>query len=245
MDNRIIKDIRYYEIKPDTYNDKFDGILGNVYYDSPDTKYIGQRIARKLNELGFISGEFDHIYINLSPKLPDDEICESDVFYDKQIKFYNYGLSPSLFNKLTNGEKDIKIKEITFEILHWIYKDDDFKNQLINDVKNMIDKYDKHLTIKFKTKETSKYRIELSFQIRPDDDKSKLIIDYTNKKDNCRLQEVLDILDYEDLYSLVDTVSLKDELIVFQPKKNYHTELVMSKYNNPPMWIELDKMIKK
>jgi len=184
MNNRIIKDIRYLETKPEDYHGKYDGILGNIYHNSPDTKYIGQRISRKLNEFGFISGEFDHIYINLSPKLEDNEIRESNVFLDKQIKVFDYGFQISVFNNLSDFEKDTKIKEITFNVLHWIYKNEDLKTQLIGNVKNLIDKYNKRLTIKYKTKETNHYRIDLNFQIRPEENKSKLIIRYTDKKGN-------------------------------------------------------------
>jgi len=245
MDNRIIRDIRYYENKPDDYQGKFDGILGNVYYSTIDTKYIGQRIARKLNELGFISGEFDHIYINLSPELDDDNFCESNRFLDKRIKTFNYGISPFAFNILTDLEKDKKIKEITFKVLLWIYKNDDLKTQLISDTKYLINKYDKHLSIKYKTKETSSYLIDLSFQIRPDNEMSKLIIEYKNKKSNCIMQGILDILDYDDLYSLVGSVTLKDEFIIFQAKKSYLAKLVANKYKNPPTRFEINKMTKK
>jgi hypothetical protein len=242
MDSRVIKDIRYFETKPDDYQGKFDGMLGNIIHNSPDTMFIGQRIARKLNEFGFISGEFDHIYINLSPRLKEKEFGESDIFLDKQIKHFDYGFSTSAFNNLTDLEKDKNIKETTFKVLHWIYRTDDLKTQLISDVKNLIDKYDKHLMIKYKTKETSNYRIDLSYQIRPDDEKSKLIIEYTDKKENYTKQGILDILDYEDLYSLVDKVTLKDGFVVFQPKKSYHAELVAGKYKNPPLRIEIKNL---
>ena len=245
MDSRMIKDIRYYELKPDDYQGKFDGILGNVYQNSLDTKYIGQRIARKLNELGFIAGEFDHIYLNLSTRLKDGEISESDIFLDKRIRHFNYGIKPIEFNKLTNEEKELKIKSVTFQVLHLIYKNDDFKIQTINDVKDLIDKYGKRLIIKYKTKETSNYCIDLSFQIRPDNEKSKLIIEYTNKKDNSILQGTLDILDYEDLYFLIDNVALKNDSVPFQPKKRYHAELVAKRYNKPLNGIEIKKMTKK
>jgi len=242
MNNRIIKDIRYFETKPVDYHGKFDGIIGNIYQNSPDTKYIGQRIARKLNEFEFISGEFDHIYINLSPKLKYNEIKESSVFLDKQIKYFDYGITISVFNNLTEFEKDTKIKEITFNVLYWIYKSDDLKTQLITNVKNLIDKYNKRLTIKYKTKETKDYRIDLNFQIRPEDDKSKLIIDYFDKKENNTQQGILNILDYEDLYSLIDKITLKDGFIVFQPKKSYHAELVAEKYKKPTLSIEIKNM---
>lgn len=245
MDNRVLKDIRYFEKKPDDYHDKFDGMIGNIYHNSPDTKYIGQRIARKLNEFGFVSGEYDHIYINLSQKLNDNEINESSIFLDKQIKYYDYGIKASVFNNLTDSEKDAKIKDITFKVLNWIYKNDDLKIQLIKNVMDLADKYDKCLLIKYITKETNQYRIDLSFQIRPNDDKSKLITEYTNKKENKTKQTITDILDYEDLYSLVDKVVIKDGLIIFQPKKSYHAELIAGKYKNQSWNIEIKNMINK
>jgi hypothetical protein len=238
IDNRVIKDIRYFETKPEDYHGKFDGIIGNIYQNSPDTKYIGQRIARKLNEFGFISGEFDHVYINLSPNIKDNEINVSNVFLDKRIKSFDYGITISEFNNLTEHEKDTKIKEITFKVLNWIYKSDNLKTQLISDVQNLMDKYNRSLTIKYKTKETNLYRIDLNFQIRPNNDTSKLITVFTNKKENNTQQEILDILDYEDLYSLIEKVTLKDGLVVFQPKKNYHAELVAGKYKKPPLKID-------
>ena len=129
MDSRTIKDIRYYELQPENYQGKHDGILGNVYQSSPDTKYIGQRIARKLNELGFIAGEFDHIYINLSSYLKDGEIIENDKFLDKQIRHFDFGIKPNDFNNLTDYEKDVMIKNVTFQVLQLISKNDDLKSE--------------------------------------------------------------------------------------------------------------------
>ena len=107
-----------------------------------------------------------------------------------------------------------------------------------------MDKYNRSLTIKYKTKETNLYRIDLNFQIRPNNDTSKLITEFTNKKENNTQQEILDILDYEDLYSLIDKVTLKDGLVVFQPKKNYHAELVAGKYKKPPLKIDFKNIAK-
>jgi hypothetical protein len=88
MEKRVIRDIRHYELKPDDYSDKFDGILGNVYKSSFELRCIGQRIARKLNELKFISGDFDHLYIYLTSSLDNGVIMEREFEYDKQVKCF-------------------------------------------------------------------------------------------------------------------------------------------------------------
>lgn len=65
MKDKIIKDIRYSEseilnIEGNSHPSNF----GKIYIGVLDVVAIGQRIARKLNELKFVSGEFDHIDIN-------------------------------------------------------------------------------------------------------------------------------------------------------------------------------------
>lgn len=84
---RVIKDIRFYKIKQKDFTGDFNGIIGNVYHITEDTNSIGQRIARKLNELQFISGEFDHIYINFTGNIKHGELVESEKFLDKRIKY--------------------------------------------------------------------------------------------------------------------------------------------------------------
>lgn len=232
MKERIIKDIRYFESKPDNYQGKYDGIIGNIYQNTIDTKFIGQRISRKLNELNFISGEFDHIYINISGTLLENEICKSDKFFDKRISVFDFGLSVGNFNNLQNFDKDFIIKEMTFKVLNYIYKIDSLKLKQISNVKSLIEKYDKSLKINFLTKEDIKYKIDLEFQIRPKDEISKLIISYRNKITNNSEHKIIDISDYEDLYHLIDKISVKDGIVIFHPKKNYHAELVLKKYKN-------------
>lgn len=63
----ILKNIRFYESE----NQNIEGQrmpqeLDKLFTPTNDTNYIRQRIARKLNELKYSYGEFDHIYINLT-----------------------------------------------------------------------------------------------------------------------------------------------------------------------------------
>jgi hypothetical protein len=46
---------------------------------------IGQRIARKLQEQKFISGSFNHVYINFTTILPNDKLVLSNRNSDNAI----------------------------------------------------------------------------------------------------------------------------------------------------------------
>jgi hypothetical protein len=71
------KDIRYYEPKDFTTGD-FNGIIGNVYQITDTNQSVKELQEKKLNEFEFISGEFDHIYINFYRKSKLGNLVESE-----------------------------------------------------------------------------------------------------------------------------------------------------------------------
>lgn len=233
MNNRIIKDIRFYELKPTDFNGNFNGILGNVFHNTQDTNNIGQRIARKLNELEFISGEFDHIYITFSPNMKVDEMIVSEKFIDKRIKYINFGIQPKTFNSLNVFDKDIKVKEITFKALFLLYANDKQKTEIILEVKNLITKFETEIEIAYKTKETNSYRIEIGYMIKPKNSLSKIVVKYFDKINNLKSIGTKDLNFYEDIFYLIDKISMKDEVIIFSSKKSILGEIATEKYEKP------------
>lgn len=241
MEKRVIRDIRHYELKPDDYPGQFDGILGNVYKGSFEIKCIGQRIARKLNELNFITGDFDHLYIYLTNKLNNGEIAERDFEYDKQVKCFDFGQNVDEFNKLTDSAREKRINEMTFKVLEWKFGQNNNDRELIDSVKKLIENEGKKIVINYKGKETKDYRLNVGFQIAPIDSKSKIVVACIIKKSNKQLTTTFDLHHYEDIYFLVDKIAVDGHRIIFQPRKTLKAELVTEKYSTP-LTIDFNKL---
>lgn len=235
--DRIIKDIRYYEIKPKDFTGDFNGIIGNVYHITEDTNSIGQRIARKLNQCKFISGEFDHIYINFTENLKFGKLVESEKFLDKRIKYVDYGIEPKTFNSLTEFEKNQFVKEITFKSLFLIYKNDKEKNNKIIEVEKLLNKFETEIEIAYKTKETNSYKIEIGYMINPKKSLSKIVVKYFDKKSKTHKITTIDLYFYEDIFYLIDKIYFKNDKIKFTSKKSSLSDFVIAKYKKP---IEID-----
>jgi len=240
MDNRVIRDIRHYELRPDDYSGKFDGILGNVYTGSFEIQCIGQRISRKLNELKFITGDFDHLYIYLSNKLDNDSIVERNFEYDKQVKCFDFGQRVDEFNSLTDTEREKRINEITFKVLKWKFGQVKNDKELIGSIEKMIEREGREIIINYKHKETKDYRLNVGFQIAPTDNKSKIVVDYSTTKSGKQLRTTIDLNHYEDIYYLVDKIRVDGQKIIFQPKKTPKSELVTGRYTTP-LTVDIDK----
>jgi len=242
MGDRIIRDIRFYEKKPENYTGQYDGTLGNVFKNTPDTKHIGERIARKLNELDFISGVFDHLYLYLSPTLSDNAIEIQKTEYDIRLKSVHYGIQPLDFNSLSEFNKDKWIKEAAFNVLYFLFRADNIKTKKIIEVETLIEKYNQEIEIYFKTKDTKAYKVDLSYQIKPNLKPSCILIKYFDKKTNAKKQGSINLNSYEDIYSLVDNVTVKNNLIVLNPKKSHITELLGDKFYKLPLTLELSEL---
>jgi hypothetical protein len=233
MTDRIIRDIRFYELRPENYSGQFDGTLGHVYESTPDIKHIGQRIARKLNELNFVSGIFDHVYVYLSPTLPDNEMKLQETELDERLKSVHYGVKPSVFNSLSESAKDKWAKEAAFKILYLLFHSDNLKTKTISEVETLINKYNQEIEIFYKTKETNAYKVDLNYQIKPNGNPSKILLTYLDKKENVKRHGKVDLIHHEDIYSLVDTISVKDNAIILNPKKSNIADLLAEKYKTP------------
>jgi len=234
MADRIIKDIRYYE--SNTTNSDGNSMphdLGQLFQPTIDTNYIGQRIARKLHELKFCYGEFDHIYINLTTTLNENDLVISNRNSDNRIKYIDFGLSPTSYNSLSDIDKNHLLKSITFKVLKHISLADHLNMKRVSQVELLIAKLDTEIRINYKTKETSKYKIEISYQINPISSSTRAIVEYLDKKDNSKRQGYIPLQFYEDIYPLIDTIILKEDILVFNPKKSFRADLYNNRYKTP------------
>jgi hypothetical protein len=239
--DRIIKDIRYFETKPKDFVGEFNGIIGNIYKTTEETNSIGQRIARKLNEFQFVTGEFDHIYINFTENTEIGKVTENDKTLDKRIKCLDYGIESKKFNSLKETEKDLLVKEITFKTLKLIYENEIEKTEKIMEVENLINKFGTEIEITYKIKETNSYKIEICYMIKPKKSLSKIVVKYLDKKEQTQKFTIKDLYFYEDIFYLIDKIDFKNNKIMLNHKKSNTSEIAIAKYKKP-IEIEINEM---
>ncbi|MDR1316420.1 MAG: hypothetical protein LBK13_06060 [Spirochaetales bacterium] len=225
--DKVIKDIRYYASNFPNEDGKslpgdrfFTGLMGtkNNY-----TKY-GKIIARKLNEMNFLSGEFDHIYINYSTAIEDGKINISNRKPEKWIQYIDYGITE---NKIKRMDENSKIKFIigtTFLCVFELYKNDKDKTLALKSVREQLEEYGDLLKIKYKTKAANKWKTDVFYQINPNGiNETKCIIEYRDNN-KCFCKELF-FSCYEDIYAIIDNITVKNDYIIINPKKSYRASL--------------------
>lgn len=230
MADRIIKDIRIYESE-NVAGKSLPSDLGKVFESTENTIFIGIRIARKLNELKYCFGEFDHIYINLTTYLKENEIQISNRDLDKRIKYIDLGTSSTYFNSLKTEEKDEFIERKIIEIFRRISTGQNL--EFVNKTAIELSKFKREVKIHYKTKETKTYRIVIYYQIAPINKSSNAIIEYHDKENNITYTINFELRLYADIYSLIDNIGVKNNKITLKPKKSFSAQLVCKYYKTP------------
>jgi hypothetical protein len=207
-------------------NEYFNKFIGTEY-----NKY-GTIIARKLNELKFLSGEFDHIYINYSTVIDENIIIISKRKPEKWIQYIDYGIKTNKLEGLNENEKISFIINSTFVSLFNLYKVDDEKILLLKNVKEQIENMGDLLKIKYKYKKTRNWTITIYYQIQPNGIKeTKCIIEYKELKNKIFIKELYFSF-YEYIYALMDNITVKDGYIIIQPKKSFKASLWINDLKN-------------
>lgn len=232
MKERIIKDIRIYESSvANIAGNSLPKELGEIFYPTKETIFIAQIIARKLNELQFACGDFDHIYINLTTVLAEDKIAVSNREIDKRIKYVDVGFNPEKVTKLSDHDKDDFIKKTVFCVLKHISSGKG--EELVQQVEQLINEYGSQIKIHYKTKETASYKIDISYQIASAKNGTNVIIDFTDKKNNAQFTGNYKLHFYDDIYCLIDTLQFAGGKIILKPKKSVTAEMSNKRYKTP------------
>jgi len=236
MADRIFKDIRYYESTwENVAGNSLPGDFGDISLKTEDSPYIGQRIARKLNELKYSLGEPDHLYINFTTTLQADEWHLSTRNVEKWIQYINYGIDPKRLHSLSEADKNNFIKKTTIKILKNISTPQQLPS--VELVEQLIEEQGTALKIAYKTKETNAYKIDIFYQINVENAGTRAVVEYTDKKENTRLGKTFPLNLFGDIYSLVDSISFVKGKIILKPKKSLTASYICNDYKTP---IELD-----
>ena len=105
--------------------------------------------------------------------------------------------------------------------------------ELVNQVERLIAEFDTEIKILYKSKETTAYKIDIYYQIASLSGGTQAIIEYENKKDNICFRGVQKLQFYDDIYSLVDTINLRNDRITLKPKKSFTADIHNERYKTP------------
>lgn len=232
---KLILDIRYFESdKENVDGSSLPSYVGKIFPFSKSVHSLGARIARKLRELGFLTGEFDHLYINYTTTLRETAFQLSQRIPDLRIRYVDYGASPASVRAMDDTQREAFVATSTFEILASLFGDDPKQEVLLMRVRKEMEAFGSDLEIIHKVKDTSTYRIIVSYQIRPHGIPSIGLIEYHDKKTGVAGKKpFIELKFYGDVFSLVGSIAVTKGIITLKARSSFKASLYTNRYQIP------------
>lgn len=215
---KVIKDIRVYksEIENIDGNSEPNGFINN------DLNVIIHRIVMKLRELDFSFGEFDHLYINLTICLPNEEIRPAKRNVNQHYPWYRYydvGVSHELFQSLEFSESKEIIIDLIERVLIRFASDEQTKRSVKESISVALTQGDQML-MRFKEKKSAKNSAVVFLRYLDSCIYEPIVCIYDNDGQEIMrrvLPQTLDLLSIGD-------IQLSSKRVTIKPRRNVFTK---------------------
>lgn len=245
-EDKLILDIRFYESeKPNVDGDSLPGDPGRIFRLPGSIHAVGARIARKLRELEFRTGTFDHVYVNLTTAIPEGRIAFSPRTPHREtarLRYVDYGANPKAVNRLGEQGKERFAATAAFDVLRFIAGKKSGELAKIEQVGHLIAEYGSELPILHRSKETKTCLVRVSYTIAPHPMASTGWVEYIDKNSGKAFRgSFVKLQFYEDIFFLVSSIAITKGRIVFKPRSSFKASLYNKRYQ-VPLSIELDNL---
>ncbi|NGZ77671.1 hypothetical protein [Saccharibacillus alkalitolerans] len=231
MKDKKIADIRLFE--QETGSGRLPDNIGKLYATRNRVNDLSARMARILRTKGFLTGDFDHLYVVLTPELPQGEVRGPKPSPMKRIRFYEAGLPPEPFNGRSREEQETELLGLLAAVLKRIAGGAE-QLRIVEETYRLLRERGSEAEIDHLNKETRQYRVSVSYQIRPLGRKSTAIIEYIDRLNGVTRRNVFQELNrYEDIYFLAGSMTVKNGLIVISPRTSDTAKFHIRSYRTP------------
>lgn len=228
-----LRDIRYFESTEAVLSAGATPMpqYASALFDLPkEAIAFGQRIGRKCEEWRVSIGSADHLYICLTPALPEGTLRPTDYAVEPWHRFVLCGLERG-FNERGAREKLQAVSDATFDALTALAQAG--ADRLASLQRQVADQGDA-LRVTLRTKETKKYRIAVEQTIPVHPAPSPVIVRMEEIATSRMVEvQVAEVRFHDEAPSLVDRLAIVDEVLTIHPRRSFRAEQILQEYSLP------------
>lgn len=212
-----IKDIRI-------YRSEVENIDGNPHpgaFSNRELHIIAHRIVMKLREYEFTLGDFNHLYINLTACLAENETAPARRSIDKIHKWYRYydaGISRELFDTLETPRCIQAVVDILERVLQKYFTSPQFDAEFIHSCVSEAVAQGEKMLMRFKEKKSAKNKAVIYLRLL-DNGRYFPLLRVFDKEDDLIFEKDLPETNELEAYG---EIRLSEKKITINPRKNYN-----------------------
>lgn len=220
---KIILDIRFYD-NDDLCEKTIEqwNYLRDLGYDP-----IAERFALKLNERKFETGDWDHLYIYFTNRLPPGDIKLRTK--GERVASVLVGVNNSdLYEFDREGRQDFELKTIS-ESFYFLSKEQTMDLESVDAVKKLLKMHGENLEIVQKKKTSRSIHAIVSYTVS---NQSRLYIFARDDKNGQQgKREIVRLKDPRDARTIASKVLVKEDEIQIHPRKSMKAKWICDQYS--------------
>lgn len=226
-----LRDIRYFEnnVAPQR-TEPMPGYASKLYDFPRACIALGQRVGMKCEELGVSIGRADHLYLCLTPSLPEGTVETTEYAMESWHRFALYGMDLA-FNALSEEKKLAKVTEATFATLRVLAAD---QERVLEMLRHSVESQGEALRVCLKVKATKQYHVRVEQTVPVHPQPAEVFVEVTHlKTQRSKSVKVAEVAHYDDAPSLVDRIAIIGDELTVHPRKSFRASLVTKDYQVP------------
>jgi len=225
-----LRDIRYFESTDGLLSGAMPSYASKVFDLPKEVVALGQRIARKCEEIGVSVGRADHLYVCFTPSVQEGALGHTDYAVEPWHRFILCGLECS-FNDRPPAEKLQAVCSATFNAIAALAE---AGAERLGWLREEVIAQGTALRVTLRKKETKKYRVVVEQTVAVFPSPSQVFARIEDVATSQVLEvQVAEVRFHDDAPSLVDRLAIVDEVLVIHPRKSFRANLVARDYDLP------------
>jgi hypothetical protein len=232
-----IKDIRFFErAVEDVFGSPMPEYVGTLYpvVDRSEVGVLGTRYALELAERGFRTRGYHHVYVTLTPLIPEGEARVSPLRLESWLRFVDVGLPLERWPRESAGEQVGYLVRTATRALEHLCAVHGLDGTVIPEVEAALLEHGAELEITRLVKETAAGTVRVTFQALPYGTPSPVYLEYQESRSGRSGKiELMRVKDFEDVFPLIASASVSRGVITLKPRPSFRAGLTTRDYKTP------------
>jgi len=232
-----IKDIRFFErAVEDDFGNPMPVYVGTLYpvVDWSEVGVLGDRYALKLAERGFRTRGYDHVYVALTPLIPEGEVRIGDRQLEPWCLYVDVGLPLESWPQDRAEEQNRCLARMATRALEYLCAVHGLDGTVLPGTEVELLEQGAALEITRLVKETAAYTVRVTYQVLPARTPSPVFLEYQDHRSGRSGKiELMRVKNLEDVFALVASASVSGGVITLKPRTSFRAGLSTRHYPTP------------
>lgn len=235
--DKLIKDIRFFErAVEDVFGNPMPHYVGELYplVDRFEVGVLGDRYALKLAERGFRTRGYHHVYVTLTPLLPEGEVRVGARQLEWWCLHVDVGVPPQKWSRSSAEEQSRFLIRTATHALEHLCAVDGLDGSVLHETEGAVLEHGAALEITRLVKTTAAATVRVTYQVLAHRRPAPVFLEYRDHRSGRSGKiELMRVRHFDDVFPLFASAGVAGGVITLKPRASFRAGLTTREYETP------------